>query len=291
MVCSEGLSSPAAPWYHDLRHMRLSGLQWGGTDAPPVLALHGWLDNAASFSRLGPRLADEYRLIALDLPGHGASDHRSPDADYPLLAYVVDVAETLAGFDRPVILMGHSLGGIIASLVSTVVPERVAKLVLIDALGPPTAPAGHFVKRLRKAVQHRLRPQRAAARVFASVEAAMATRMDGAMALTAEAARPIVGRNLRQAGSGWTWRTDPKLRDPSLAFLSEEQVLAYLRQIQAPTLLVAARQGLVARYPDLEARKGAVANLVEIQVPGGHHCHLETESEAAVAGGIRSFLE
>ena len=291
MECSDSLSARADPWHHGLRHLRLRGLQWGKAAGVPVLALHGWLDNAASFSRLGPRLADEHPVIAPDLPGHGASDHRSPDADYPLLAYVVDIAETLAGFDGPVILIGHSLGGIIASLVSAVVPERVAKLVLIDALGPPTAPAGHFVKRLRKAVQHRLRPQRAAPPLFAGVEEAMATRMEGVMALTGDAARAIVGRNLRQTEGGWTWRTDPKLRDPSLAFLSEEQVLAYLRQIQAPTLLVAARHGLVSRYPDLEARKGAVANLVEIQVPGGHHCHLEAESEAAVASTIRNFLE
>ncbi|MED5315238.1 MAG: alpha/beta fold hydrolase, partial [Pseudomonadota bacterium] len=58
-----------------------AGLEWGDPDGYPILALHGWLDNALSFSVIAPFLS-EYRLIALDLSGQGLSDHRSPDATY-----------------------------------------------------------------------------------------------------------------------------------------------------------------------------------------------------------------
>lgn len=58
----------------------LSALQWGQPDAPPLLALHGWLDNAASFARLAPLLAKHRRAIALDMPGHGHSAHLPPNA-------------------------------------------------------------------------------------------------------------------------------------------------------------------------------------------------------------------
>ena len=55
--------------------MTFSALEWGNADDKPVLALHGWLDNAASFTPLAPRLKN-VRLIAVDLAGHGRSQHR-----------------------------------------------------------------------------------------------------------------------------------------------------------------------------------------------------------------------
>ena len=58
-----------------------AGVEWGDPDGYPILALHGWLDNALSFSVIAPFL-NKYRLIALDLSGQGLSDHRSLDATY-----------------------------------------------------------------------------------------------------------------------------------------------------------------------------------------------------------------
>ena len=55
-----------------LPNLSLAARDWGPAAAPPVLALHGWLDNAASFDRLAP-LLDGLRIVALDLPGHGRS--------------------------------------------------------------------------------------------------------------------------------------------------------------------------------------------------------------------------
>lgn len=283
-------SPSATDWQHELRHLCLRGLSWGRGDRPVILALHGWLDNAASFSAIAPLLAQEFQVIALDFPGHGLSDHRPAGAEYSLLEYVVDIAELLEGFQQPVSLIGHSLGGIVASLVAAVKPERLTQLVLIDALGPLSAPETQFSERLSKAVNHRLRPSRQAAPVYASLEAAAATRMSGPMALSPDAAQTIVSRNLHFNGEGWTWRTDPRLRDPSLSYLTEAQVRAYLQSITTPTLALFAEAGLMARYPNLEARKACVADLVEVRVPGRHHCHLESSSSEHVVNAIRGFL-
>ena len=57
------------------------GIEWGNPEGPLIIALHGWLDNALSFSVLAPHLA-QFRLVALDLSGQGHSDHRSADATY-----------------------------------------------------------------------------------------------------------------------------------------------------------------------------------------------------------------
>ena len=58
-----------------LPHIRIAAREWGDPEGEPVLAIHGWLDNAASFDTLAPLLA-ELHLVALDLPGHGRSQHR-----------------------------------------------------------------------------------------------------------------------------------------------------------------------------------------------------------------------
>lgn len=73
-----------------LSSIRLAAMAWGHSAGLPVLALHGWLDNAASFARLAPLLPD-WRIVALDLAGHGHSKHRPAGCRYHLMDYVFDV--------------------------------------------------------------------------------------------------------------------------------------------------------------------------------------------------------
>ena len=115
---------------------RLSALRLGNPAGRKVLALHGWLDNAASFAYLAPLLAG-YHVVALDLTGHGLSARRSADASYHIwddLPEILGVLEVL-GWDR-FDLMGHSRGAIISTLLASAFPERVQHLVLLDAVMP-----------------------------------------------------------------------------------------------------------------------------------------------------------
>ena len=112
---------------HELRARyrfgRLAGLRSGhATARRRVLALHGWLDNAASFVPLSAHLRD-IDLVALDMPGHGASAHLPLGADYLLLAFVraAFAAADALGWER-FALLGHSLGGVIASLMAAALP-------------------------------------------------------------------------------------------------------------------------------------------------------------------------
>ena len=74
----------------DNHGISLAAVEWGDPDGLPVIALHGWLDNAASFAPLAARL-EGVRLIALDLAGHGLSDHPSPDNTYHISTDVAAV--------------------------------------------------------------------------------------------------------------------------------------------------------------------------------------------------------
>src|SRR5688500_18494360 len=65
-----------------LPHATLAARRWGDASSPPLLALHGWLDNAGSFDALAPLLAARWQVIALDFAGHGRSSHLAAGSWY-----------------------------------------------------------------------------------------------------------------------------------------------------------------------------------------------------------------
>ena len=119
----------------------LAALAWGDPEQPPMLALHGWLDNAGSFSAIAPLLAKDHYVVAIDLRGHGRSSHLPPGVWYHYVDYFDDLRATLDRFGwARATLLGHSLGGTLASLFAAAYPERVEALLLVEALGPLTVP-------------------------------------------------------------------------------------------------------------------------------------------------------
>src|SRR5690606_21588204 len=87
--------------------LSLAAVEWGDPDGLPVLAAHGWLDNAGSFDLLAP-LLHGCRTVSLDLAGHGASGFRSPDASYDLWQDVDDLLDVTDELGWPrACLLGH----------------------------------------------------------------------------------------------------------------------------------------------------------------------------------------
>ena len=113
---------PMREFHLDIPIGRIAGLRNHG-DGPRVLALHGWLDNAASFIPLAQHLHG-IDLVAIDQPGHGRSAHLPPGTDYSFvgaLNAVLDVADAL-GWDR-FALLGHSMGAGIGSILAASLPR------------------------------------------------------------------------------------------------------------------------------------------------------------------------
>ncbi|KRA33396.1 MULTISPECIES: alpha/beta fold hydrolase [Rhodanobacter] len=271
-----------------LPHLTLAAQVWGDDTLPPLLALHGWLDNAGSYARLAPLLATRFQLIALDLPGHGHADHVAAGAQYHYADYVRTVlaaADALA-LDR-YSLLGHSLGAGIASLVATAAPSRIERLWLIEGLGPLGDDGTRTLQRFREA----LAPQatRKPLRLFRSVEQAVDARSI-ASGLRGDLARPIVTRGLVDVDGGWRWRSDPRLTQPSATRLAESQVRALLQGIASPTALLLARPS-TSYLPAalMQARIDCVEDIAVSHMDGGHHLHLE--HPAAVATWIKAADE
>jgi pimeloyl-ACP methyl ester carboxylesterase len=269
-----------------LPHLALAAREWPG-DGPKVLALHGWLDNAASFDPLLPLLPDVH-AVAIDLPGHGRSDHRPPGAWYHLVDNLseIDAALDALGWPRA-ILLGHSMGAALATLYAAARPGRIDALWLIEGLGPLAAAESEWPAHLRRALDGRARAADKQLRVFASVDEAVAARL-AATPMAESSARRLVERGLRAADGGFVWSSDPRLLLPSPYRASEAQVEACLAAIECPTLLVTASETPPYFPPALVARRTArVRTLTHRVVSGRHHVHMD--DAAAVAATIEDF--
>ena len=110
----------------DVNGLTFTAKEWGSPGYKPVIALHGWLDNAASFDLMLPFLSDMH-VIALDCAGHGGSSFRSADSGYNIwqdIAEVLGVADQM-GWDQ-FALLGHSRGAIISTLIAGAFPDRIS---------------------------------------------------------------------------------------------------------------------------------------------------------------------
>ena len=106
----------------------------GSADKPVLLLIHGIAGSSTTWEPLIEQLSDDHRIIAPDLPGHGASD--KPAGDYSLGAYAAGLRDLLAVLDIPrATLVGHSLGGGIAMQFAYQHPECCERMVLIDSGG------------------------------------------------------------------------------------------------------------------------------------------------------------
>jgi pimeloyl-ACP methyl ester carboxylesterase len=264
---------------------RIAALRGGDEGATPVLALHGWLDNAASFVPLAPHL-EGLDLVAVDLPGHGRSAHLAVGADYSFYGtvnVVLDIADAL-GWER-FSLLGHSMGAGIGSLVAAACPQRVARFVAIEALGALAETPERTAIRMREAVAAaRVLPNKSL-RVFPSLEPAIRARMQ-ANALSEPVARLLVERGTRAVEGGFVWSSDPRLTLPSFTRLTEAQVLDLVAGIECPVRLIHADPAQpYLPDPVRRAHAAALRDGELIVIPGGHHLHMEQPGDVAAAIG------
>ncbi|MEP6634304.1 MAG: alpha/beta fold hydrolase, partial [Luteimonas sp.] len=104
-------------------------------DAPTIVMLHGYTGSKENWYRIASRLEGRYRLLIPDLPGWGESE-RAAGSDYGYAAQAANVAAFIRRVsDRPVVLLGHSMGGGIATVVAARYPSLVARVGLLDAAG------------------------------------------------------------------------------------------------------------------------------------------------------------
>jgi pimeloyl-ACP methyl ester carboxylesterase len=271
--------------------LRVAYQVWGQGNPVKVLCLHGWLDNSNSFYVLAPFLAHKgrFEVVAVDHIGHGLSDHLPHQNVFA--RYVGQVKGILDALRwKRSHIVGHSVGASIGALVAGCYPEMVNRLVLIEGLGPKTAPADGAGIRIRKSIDaEKMAVEKATKggkRLYPTIASAIDSRMNivktypGTQTLSYEGAYAIVSRSIGMAGdsavAGSTenplytqtlspdlvdmsnlnagpvfFRYDPKLVLPTMVYLTEEQLLSIIGDIRSPTLAINAGINDFAELMDL----------------------------------------
>ena len=114
----------------------LAYIDMGDPKGPPVVLIHGYTDNARDWVPLIPFLNKHYRLIVVDIRGHGRSD--KPECCYAKIDFAYDIKLLFDSLHIPKAdVVGHSLGSMIAQVLAEEWPDRMRRVILISSTGGP----------------------------------------------------------------------------------------------------------------------------------------------------------
>ncbi|WP_196492400.1 alpha/beta fold hydrolase [Psychrosphaera haliotis] len=249
--------------------------------APTIIALHGWLDNAASFTPLINALP-QFNWIAIDLPGHGHSFHRANNSYYHFIDWVSDVIEVIDALNlpQPPILVGHSLGGMLGTVLAGLYPDKISKLILIDSAGLVIQDDANALVNIRAAMNSRLDLVHKKPRHHEDINAAIKARQK-AGGISLDSAKILVERNTELKDGGYRWRTDIRLRTGSPVRVNLTAAQQIIAAIEVKTLIILATDGYESMQTNYSKFQSFYRNHKMVEVSGSHHCHLDDPSETS----------
>ena len=266
---------PTSHYYYSQR-LKLHYVDWGNTEAPPLLLLHGGRDHARNWDWVALALRDSYHIMAPDLRGHGDSEW-ARGGQYAMIDYVLDVAQLLEQLQLfPITIIGHSLGGSIACQYSGVYPERVQRLVAIEGLGPPPRHVrrGPAYERMREWIAQMRSYAGRHVRRYASLDEAVQRLQEANKRLTAEQAYHLtLHGTYRNEDGTYTWKFDNYVRSQSPYAFNIEEARSIWQRITCPTLLLRGTESW-STDPMHDGRAGAFQQVHCVNVPrAGHWVH------------------
>lgn len=284
----------------------------------PIICLHGWLDNAASFERLAPELAARgHELLALDFAGNGKSTHRTLHGYYNIWDDLIDIEAVLAALGwREFSIIGHSRGAMVGALFASTLPTGLNGLVLLDGMLPPVTDVTTLPEQLsefltsRQAALAKSRRNNVAAeklmngdysekdelRCLSSLEEAWKKRRKHCD-LDFQDMKPLLQRALKPAGHAsdgspyLKWTHDQRWLSRSLYRLTAADRVDVLERIRCPTYMLAATEGRVTAELDaLQRELQGNFKLIDIERHAGrHHFHMQAEHYQSIAERIHTW--
>lgn len=270
-------------------------LEWGA-DRPEldhtVVLLHGFLDLAwgwVATARAG--LAGRFHLVAPDLRGHGDSDWIGPGGYYHFVDYLADLHDLVDQLGRArVSLVGHSMGGSVASYYAGSYPDRVHRLALLEGLGPPEhrelAP-----QRVRTWLDSWRRLGSRESTTYPEVADAARRLQRHDPLLTPELARELAERGTTRVANGHIrFKHDPLHLTASptpfrVSFASE-----FWQQITCPVLVVEGEQSAFRHATaEWDRRAGFLAHHERAVLAGAGHM-MQRHQPATLADMLLEFL-
>lgn len=226
------------------QRLKLSYWAWGDPANQPVVMQHGGRDHARSWDHIAEALADEYYVTALDLRGHGDSQWEI-GGEYSTQQAVIDFLTLVELLGRPVNVIAHSYGGLIANLAAGAYPELFRSILSIEGSisGLRVEPEPLGPQSLRKQIEARRALETRTPRSYATLDDA-ATRMSEMNdRLSPELALHLATHGAREADGGYQWKFDnwgrPGVRRDDI---TPTEGRAFANAIECPVLLIVGDQ-------------------------------------------------
>lgn len=251
---------------------------WGDPQLPGLVLIHGGGAHADWWSFLAPLLTHHYFVVALDLSGHGDSEHRE---HYSISHFAEDtkaVCEAI-GFDAPPILVGHSMGGLVTIAAAAKFPNMLDGAIIVDSpvrQQDPESREGQYGKSFRSA------------KVYATLDKALARfrLVPNQPCANNYIIDHIARTSLRQVDDGWTWKFDPNI----FVNYTREPLADYLPQVRCR---VAMMRGEFSTVVPVETGaymyRALNRNAPLIEIPQAHH-HLLLDQPLAFIAALRAVL-
>jgi pimeloyl-ACP methyl ester carboxylesterase len=278
---------------HVIRGLRHHVTCWGAREGAPIVLLHGWLDTGATFQFLVDAMSDRWSFVAPDWRGFGGSEWEPGGYWFPSYLADLDALLDICSPGAPATLVGHSMGGNVASLYAGVRPERVLRLVNIEGLGLPRTSADQAPARYRRWLEELQEvpdfSTYTSSEQLAQFLSGRNPRLDPARA------RFIAEAWTERAADGkFRIRSDPRHKRVNPVLYRREEAEACWRNVTAPVLV------LVGEHSEFRGRLGEDGADQRLQqlfkdvriatvANAGHMLHHERPQE--VARLIESCLE
>ena len=298
------VQKPSQSTFVPIRHLQYHVRQWGSpsTEQVPLVLVHGWMDVAASWQFMVDALQADRWIIAPDWRGFGLTREPGPAPDsYWFADYLVDLDLLLDHFaqERPIDLVGHSMGGNVAMMYGGVRPERIRRLVNLEGFGLPATKPSQAPGRYAKWIDEikSLHAGDMALKAYDSPEGVARRLMKTNPRLDADKAAWLARHWAAPNAQGqWEIQGDPAHKVISAHLYQVEEALEIYRRISAPVLSVTASDDSLSQWwkgtftlAQYLERLQAVPQLQsEVIADAGHMLHHDQPD--ALARLIENFL-
>jgi len=199
---------------HEVEGTPINVLEWGEVGDPGLVLVHGGAAHARWWCHLAPMFSNRYHVLALDLSGHGDSGRRQRYSHEVWAQEIVSVCEAV-GFDRPPVIVGHSLGGLVTIQVAATFGELLAGAIIIDSPVRRPDPESEEGTRGRAFRSPGVYPDLESALTHFHL---IPPQPDAEPWILDHVAR----HSLRETDEGWTWKFDNNLFTHTMVAMNEQ---------------------------------------------------------------------
>ncbi|XP_023942187.1 probable serine hydrolase [Bicyclus anynana] len=285
------------PWGH------VSGRWWGLRNKQPLIAIHGWQDNAGTWDNLIPLLPANTSVLCIDLPGHGLSSPYPPGMVYYIFWDGIVLLRRIAKYFKwqKISLMGHSLGGALSFMYAASFPDDVDRIICIDIASPAVRVPETMVKNTASIIDKNLEYENLSddkipCYDYEEMIDIVCDAYKGSV--SRENCKVLMKRGMAPAPAhmkkrGYYFKRDPRLKVAGLAMMSIETALEYASKVTCKVLNIRAIPGQkwerLDYYLDVVEKLKKTAKVQYIEVEGTHHVQLNAPEN--IVNIVEDFLE